>query len=291
MMGSRKFKWLRDRLGASSATPYSSLMQQIKQFILGEKDVRAMEIALSRQVTRAELRFAGICSLIELLNCCPMLPSVKYSALCGWMSLLRPTRYGHCLIPCSCNHSTLFSHPLTNCLSNVEHAPSYLLVQLEQEYWLLTNHTLHGLRSSLWEASQALRHARGASISNFTVSRFIFLYAGMLTTMQIPTSLAFLVNDGALGLTQTMLRLTDPLTMEEEDTASVGAKEGSNVLAPEAVGTQDQPQPAAAATTTSPQPATGTLEEPPTGAALVRRISVGVRVIRGPDWKWGDQVP
>ena len=113
----------------------------------------------------------------------------------------------------------------------------------------------------------------------------------MLTTMQIPTSLAFLVNDGALGLTQTMLRLTDPLTMEEEDTASVGAKEGSNVLAPEAVGTQDQPQPAAATTTTSPQPATGTLEEPPTGAALVRRISVGVRVIRGPDWKWGDQVP
>lgn len=101
MMGSRKFKWLRDRLGAASSTPYSSLMQQIKQFVLGENDVRAMEMALTRQVARAELRFAGICSLIELLNCQPMLPSVKYSALCGWMSLLRPTRqaFTHVYIP------------------------------------------------------------------------------------------------------------------------------------------------------------------------------------------------
>lgn len=92
-MGNHKFKWLRDRLGStSSSTPYSSLMQQIKQFVLGKHDVGAMEMTLARQVTRAELRFAGICSLIELLNCQPMLPSVRYSALCGWMSLLRPTR-------------------------------------------------------------------------------------------------------------------------------------------------------------------------------------------------------
>lgn len=93
MLGSRKFKWLRDRLGATSSTPYSSLMQQIKQFVLSGSDVGSMEMTLNRQVTRAELRFTGICSLIELLNCQPMLPSVKYSALCGWMSLLRPTRY------------------------------------------------------------------------------------------------------------------------------------------------------------------------------------------------------
>lgn len=179
-------------------------------------------------------------------------------------------------------------------MSNVEHAPSHLLVQLEQEYWLLTNQTLQALRSSLWEASQALQHVKGASISHFTVSRFILLYAGMLTTMQIPTSLAFLVNNGALGLTQAMLRLTDPMSMEEDDSA-IMAKEGSNASEPDAATNRDQaqPPPAAAATTaraTSPQPAPPTPEEPPTGAALVRRISVGVRVIRGPDWKWGDQV-
>ena len=195
---------------------------------------------------------------------------------------------------CTCLHNIFsFSHPLTNCLSNVEHVPSYLLVQLEQEYWLLTNQTLHALRSSLWEASQALCHVKGASISHFTVSRFVLLYAGMLTTMQIPTGLAFLVNSGALGLTQTMLRLTNPVAMEEEDTTSATTKEGNNVSAPEVAANQDQAQPAAAtaARVTSPQPATATQEEPPTGAALVRRIIVGVRVVRGPDWKWGDQVP
>lgn len=92
MMGSCKFKWLRDRLGTASSTPYSSLMQQIKQFVLGDHDARAMEMILTRQASRAELRYAGICSLIELLNYHPILPSVRYSALCGWMSLLRPTR-------------------------------------------------------------------------------------------------------------------------------------------------------------------------------------------------------
>ena len=115
MMGSRKFKWLRDRLGAASSTPYSSLMQQIKQFVLSENDVRAIEMALTRQVARAELRFAGICSLIELLNCQPMLPSVKYSALCGWMSLLRPTRqaFTHVHTYTSINHFTLATHSPT----------------------------------------------------------------------------------------------------------------------------------------------------------------------------------
>lgn len=107
--------------------------------------------------------------------------------------------------------------------------------------------------------------------------------------MQIPTSLAFLVSNGALGLTQTMLRLTNPVTIEEEDTASMAVKEGSNALAAEAAASKEQT--ATTATTGSPQPVpTTTLEEPPTGASLVRRIVVGVRVVRGPDWKWGDQV-
>ena len=105
-------------------------------------------------------------------------------------------------------------------------------------------------------------------------------------------SLAFLVNNGALGLSQTMLRLTDPAMMEE-DTTSL-AREGSNASVPEGAANKDQAQSATAAATTaraaSPQPATASAEEPPTGAALVRRIAVGVRVVRGPDWKWGDQV-
>ena len=97
-----------------------------------------------------------------------------------------------------------------------------------------------------------------------------------------------------------MLRLTDPVAMEEEDASGLATKEGSNASAPDVAANKDQTQPVAAATAaaptsttaraTSPQPAAATLEEPPTGAALVRRITVGVRVVRGPDWKWGDQV-
>lgn len=153
---------------------------------------------------------------------------------------------------------------------------------------MLTNQTLHALRSSLWEADQALRHVKDASISHFTVSRFILLYASMLTTMQIPTGLAFLVNNGALGLTQTMLRLIDPVTMEED--AVIDIKEGSNASSTESTAGKDQTQPTTPRAV-SPQPTTtATMEEPLAGAALVRRISVGVRVVRGPDWKWGDQV-
>ena len=35
------------------------------------------------------------------------------------------------------------------------------------------------------------------------------------------------------------------------------------------------------------------MEEPPpmTGFDAIRRLHSGTRVVRGPDWKWGDQVP
>jgi len=180
---------------------------------------------------------------------------------------------------------SLCSHPLSYCLNNVEHVPSHLLLQLEQEYWVLTDKTLHSLRSSLWEASHALRHIKGASVSHFTVSRFIMLYAGMLTTMQIPASLSFLVNNGALGLSQTMLRLSNPTSLEEE---AIEVAAVISVAATEA-GDGKQEEPAVPATpTTAATPLVP--QEPLTGPALVRRIAVGVRVVRGPDWKWGDQV-
>lgn len=185
---------------------------------------------------------------------------------------------------CSVSFS-LCSHPLSYCLNNVEHVPSHLLLQLEQEYWVLTDKTLHFLRSSLWEASHALQHVKGVSVSHFTVSRFIMLYAGMLTTMQIPASLSFLVNNGALGLSQTMLRLSNPSTLDEEVNDAL-VKEV--VAAPtETDGDSKQGE----STTTAATVATPTLpQEPLSGPALVRRIAVGVRVVRGPDWKWGDQV-
>jgi len=196
-----------------------------------------------------------------------------------------------CVCVCVCDAVLQFffifflcSHPLSYCLNNVEHVPSHLLLQLEQEYWVLTDKTLQSLRSSLWEASHALQHVKGASISHFTVSRFIMLYAGMLTTMQIPASLSFLVNNGALSLSQTMLRLSNPSTLEEEVNDAV-VKEV--VAASEtADGDSKQGESATAVTVATP-----TLpQESLSGPALVRRIAVGVRVIRGPDWKWGDQV-
>lgn len=58
---SRKFKWLRERMGGSS--PHTTLLNQIKNFILtDEVDTRSLHNTLKRQVLLIEM-------LLSSFNC------------------------------------------------------------------------------------------------------------------------------------------------------------------------------------------------------------------------------
>lgn len=84
---SRKFKWLRERKGGSS--PHTTLLQQIKNFILtDEVDIHSMDTTLRRQSVRANIRLEGVRFLLQILAKDELMASVKYAVICGWLGVI-----------------------------------------------------------------------------------------------------------------------------------------------------------------------------------------------------------
>ena len=90
----------------------------------------------------------------------------------------------------------------------------------------------------------------------------------LLNSIHHPVSLATLLNNGVIPLSQAVLAMCGPLKP-----LSVGAGEEESKNGAE--GLRNLPTPS---------------EEEVTGLSAIPRIVPMARVVRGPDWKWGDQV-
>ena len=102
----------------------------------------------SVKVGRAELRLSGVHYLLQVLNQDSLLPSVKYSILCGWLGVVK-TSSGH--------QQQSMAKP--HYLSGVENIPPTLQTQLELEFQEMEQWIVKKLRASVVEAEQALRQA------------------------------------------------------------------------------------------------------------------------------------
>lgn len=113
-------------------------------------------------------------------------------------------------------------------------------------------------------ASASKNQPPTTSVGVFSISRFIVAYLGMLTTEHEAVDISVLTNSGFLGLSQTVLRLagTAPTSENSEDYEAVGP-DGIPYLRP-SCGEQEDDD-------------------------ITNTIGIGTRVVRGPDWKWGDQ--
>ena len=103
-----------------------------------------------KQVSRAELRLNGARYLLQVLNQDSILPSVKYSILCGWLGVVSG---GHQQQGVAKPHY----------LSGVENIPPTLQTQLELEFQDLEQWVIKKLRGSVVEAEQALRQANAGT--------------------------------------------------------------------------------------------------------------------------------
>ena len=108
---------------------------------------------------------------------------------------------------------------------------------------------------------------KGYTIGSFIPSRFIIATLGMLTMEHQLVDLSLMLNQGLLGLTQSLIRLT--ATVQKQDKHS---------------GEEEVETKPVEAPPTSPKAV------PVTGPELIHRMRVGTKVVRGPDWKWVDQV-
>ncbi|XP_071496413.1 E3 ubiquitin-protein ligase HERC2-like [Diadema antillarum] len=273
----RKFKWLRQRMTGSASQ--TALMTEIIDFAIHSENVNIEKLrrALYLQLERAECRLEGSEAMIAQLKKQDLIPSVRYAMLCGWQGLLEPDK----------DNSASW-----NCLSNVNLIPPYDRIVLQTSFAKLSRWAIDALRNHILQTEEALNDGQrsGAAIATASAAaavvgtpsgsederptlgtlpqaRFILAMLGLLTAEQPASGISLLLNSGVLALLQTLLRLAGPkedhLDREESPIPSTVFEE-----------TRSRPQPA-------PVPTSG-----PELAALMK---IGTRVVRGQDWKWGDQ--
>lgn len=102
-----------------------------------------------------------------------------------------------------------------------------------------------------------------STVGVFTTSRFIIALLGMLTSEHDAVDISALIDNGFLGLSQTVMRLAGTAPSENDELY-------------EEIGPDRIPY---------LRRRTGDQEE----NDIMNRIQIGTRIVQGPDWKWGDQ--
>ncbi|XP_070553640.1 E3 ubiquitin-protein ligase HERC2-like isoform X2 [Ptychodera flava] len=258
----RKFKWLRQRM--TGASTEMALMQKIVEFVIQTDpfNVESLRKALHTQVERAQIRQKGVEAMLGLVEKDFLIPSVRYNILCGWQGLLPLTKS--------------FSEPLPHCLEHISLIPTYNRMIMEITFAKLYTWAINTLREAVLNADYLFKTSginpsrafnNGNSLGTLPQARFLLAMLTMLTSEHQANSLSLLLNSGVLGLTQTVLRLAgpNPEYREEDEEPHVAAVVEE---------TKSQPQPAPL---------------PTSGPDLAAMMKIGTRVVRGQDWKWGDQ--
>ena len=152
---------------------------------------------------------------------------------------------------------------LTSYRSHIEHSPDYLQVQLELGLTELSQWSL----CLLQRYTQQVDTGCDLSTSSGAVLRFIVCGLSLLTDVHHAVGIATVLNNGILPLSQAIFRVCLPMSLlekhsseESEDSHEEGEKH------------------------------VPTATEEVSGPSILSRVVPGVRVVRGPDWKWGDQV-
>eukprot|EP00066_Takifugu_rubripes_P023536 XP_011612802.1 PREDICTED: E3 ubiquitin-protein ligase HERC2-like isoform X3 [Takifugu rubripes] len=268
----QKYRWLKHSVQGTFFQ--CSLMATIVEFALKEEplDVEKMRKCLLKQLERAEVRLEGIETMLKLASKSFLLPSVQYAMLCGWQRVI-PER-------------TSIGEPLFDCLKDVDLIPPFNRMLLEVTFGKLYSWAVHNIRDILLEASVRFKelgvqpvplqtitneNPAGPSLGTIPQARFLLSMIHMLSLKHGSNSLSLLLNSGILALTQSILRLIGPSTdSTEEDLGLCGLGGSATVL-----------EESRKEATPAPLPASG-----PELAAMMK---IGTRVMRGVDWKWGDQ--
>ncbi|RMC06696.1 hypothetical protein DUI87_16137 [Hirundo rustica rustica] len=270
--GVHKYKWLKQNV--QGLYPQSALLNTIVEFALKEEpvDVEKMRKCLLKQLERAEVRLEGIDTILKLSAKNFLLPSVQYAVFCGWQRL----------IPEGAN----IGEPLTDCLKDVDLIPPFNRMLLEVTFGKLYAWAIQNVRNILLDANAKFKelglqpvplqtitneNPAGPSLGTIPQARFLLVMLNMLTLQHGANTLSLLLNSGMLALTQTMLRLIGPSSDNiEED--MIASSHGASATVLEESRKETTP-----------------VQLPVSGPELAAMMKIGTRVVRGVDWKWGDQ--
>ena len=171
------------------------------------------------------------------------------------------------------------SNAVPHCSTDVGLIPPYDRVILETAFRRINSWAINTLREAIIYADDTFKKAEtrpnttpddfhgGLSLGALPVARFLLATLGILTAEHNASDMSLILNSGTIGLTQTIMRLAGPCEATEEEDSSL------------------------AAIIDEPKAAKKVPSVPMTGPDVAKRMKIGTRVVRGPDWKWGDQVP
>ena len=170
------------------------------------------------------------------------------------------------------------SNSVPHCLADVGLISPYDRVILETAFRRINSWAVKTLREAIIYANDTFKKAEaspnttpddfhgGLSLGALPVARFLLATLGILTAEHNASDMSLILNSGAVGLAQTIMRLAGPCEATGEEDASLAA------IIDEAKAAKKAPI------------------IPMTGPDMAKRMKIGTRVVRGPDWKWGDQV-
>ncbi|XP_048506982.1 E3 ubiquitin-protein ligase HERC2 isoform X2 [Athalia rosae] len=242
----------------------SELMTSIINFTVTEEggDVETLRRAMYCQVQRVKMRERGILMIQELLKKDYLITSVKYPLLNGWLGLIHDDKNR---VP-----------EVTHCLSNIQLVTPYqkskvILAESEVTSWAIRTLREHIVQTELKYKSKAdgkssLNQGTYTWLRKLPRARFLLTILGMVTGYQHANEIGLLVNSGLLSSILTLLRQIGPSLQNQ-------MLKPKDLIAIYEDSIQKTKTPAV------------TLS----GPELAVLMEIGTRVVRGIDWKWGDQ--
>lgn len=248
-----------------STVEMTELMTNVINFVVSEDgtDVETLRRAMYCQIQRVKMRECGIAMIQELLMKEQLIPSVKYSLLNGWLGLTRENKD--------------LSGGIGHCLKHVQSVTPYLKAKVILAEAKVVNWAVEALRAYVIQAELPNKLKVGGKSSwnqgtytwlrKLPRARFLLAILGMLTKYQSANEIGMTINSGLLATVLTLLQQVEP---PKQRNPSLRHKECIAIY--EDSVHKNKPQAVQLG-----------------GSELAALMKCGTRVVRGVDWKWGEQ--
>ena len=264
-------------VGESSALT-GKLISQIVEFVCDSKTVNLELVrrVMVLQVERYHIRLKGVKELVQLFHTTQLIPSVRYCLLNGWQGIVHSGRR--------------LAGPVPQCLAGLQLLPPYDKASLQLAYSRVLDWSMAELRRLVGGAELQVRGRipRGARMKESVNcrdqagvgslqpdSRFLLTILAMLSVRYSGQELSIIFNSQAVALVQTLIRLIGPdLTNYHQTFLSYQQTSKNQSIYAIFEDMLSRGRPGGC---------------PVGGAELAKQMKIGSRVVRGQDWKWGDQ--
>ncbi|KAJ8681467.1 hypothetical protein QAD02_017254 [Eretmocerus hayati] len=261
---------LTDKLSRKSlVTDAHELVASITNFVMKEEngDVETLRRAMYCQIQRVNMRKRGLLMIQELLQKDCLVTSAKYSLLNGILGLTHESRH--------------LSSGITHCLESIQSVTPYLrleiiLAEARVSLWAVRALRAYVIQTELPSKSSKVSGKSSLNQGTYTWlrklprARFLLTIFGMLTGYYHANEIGQSVNSGLISSVLTLLRQIGPTKASHVDTRETRSKEVTAIY--EDVVHKSKPQ---------------SLQL--SGPDLAALMKIGTRVVRGVDWKWGEQ--